>query len=184
MLVRFQPGPPGKYPQPSSSQIVKRFYNSRMPILNCKICCEKIYVKPSHLKLGYGKFCSKKCQNESQKKSVSFNCHVCENPIGRTPKQIRNSISHRFFCSKSCQTIWRNKYYSGTNHPGWRTGIRIYRKMMLESGIIQKCCECGLLDKRVLVVHHVDENRKNNSIENLVWLCRNCHYLIHNAKTI
>jgi predicted HNH restriction endonuclease len=26
----------------------------------------------------------------------------------------------------------------------------------------------------------VDKNRKNNKIKNLIWLCRNCHFLIHN----
>jgi len=30
-----------------------------------------------------------------------------------------------------------------------------------------------------LIVHHIDKNRNNNGIENLIWLCQNCHYLVH-----
>jgi 5-methylcytosine-specific restriction endonuclease McrA len=44
------------------------------------------------------------------------------------------------------------------------------------------CKRCGTEDKRVLEAHHIDSNRKNNTIQNLVWLCRNCHHLVHNHK--
>ena len=43
-----------------------------------------------------------------------------------------------------------------------------------------KCNECGCEDRRVLVAHHKDKDRSNIKVENLEWLCRNCHYLIHN----
>ncbi|MHA1267983.1 MAG: HNH endonuclease [Candidatus Helarchaeota archaeon] len=38
---------------------------------------------------------------------------------------------------------------------------------------------CGIVDDRVLAVHHIDSNRRNNSPGNLTWLRRNCHYLVH-----
>lgn len=41
------------------------------------------------------------------------------------------------------------------------------------------CFRCRVSDIRVLAVHHADENRTNNGVENLIWLCHNCHYLIH-----
>jgi len=55
---------------------------------------------------------------------------------------------------------------------------------MKENKIKPICSKCGFEDKRVLVIHHKDYNRKNNNINNLIWLCRNCHYLIHDRKTI
>jgi len=33
-----------------------------------------------------------------------------------------------------------------------------------------------------LLVHHLDENRKNNNKENLITLCRGCHSKLHNTK--
>jgi predicted HNH restriction endonuclease len=41
------------------------------------------------------------------------------------------------------------------------------------------CKKCGNKDARVLEVHHLDKNRKNSNIENLIWLCANCHTLVH-----
>ncbi|MDP3989021.1 MAG: HNH endonuclease [bacterium] len=34
----------------------------------------------------------------------------------------------------------------------------------------------------VLIVHHIDHDRNNGALDNLVWLCHNCHRLVHNYK--
>ena len=53
---------------------------------------------------------------------------------------------------------------------------------MKRYGKMEMCGICKISDKRVLVVHHVDSNRKNNTFKNLMWLCRNCHCLVHFDK--
>jgi hypothetical protein len=53
---------------------------------------------------------------------------------------------------------------------------------MLRSGRPQVCERCGLTDERLLTVHHLDEDRTNNRLDNLSWLCPNCHYLIHHFE--
>ena len=98
------------------------------------------------------------------------------------PKALRHSKSKKYFCGKSCQTLWRNKAYVGKLHPNWQTGEYTYRRIMLRSHIVLKCALCDLKDSRVLLVHHKDENRKNNNIRNLSWLCHNCHFLVHHYK--
>ncbi|MBI1863746.1 HNH endonuclease [Candidatus Woesebacteria bacterium] len=50
---------------------------------------------------------------------------------------------------------------------------------MLRNGKKPICVVCGLEDERILNVHHIDRNRQNNKLSNLVWVCMNCHYLIH-----
>lgn len=50
----------------------------------------------------------------------------------------------------------------------------LYRKLT------QKCLICGF-DKYV-VLHHRDENHKNNSEDNLIGLCPNHHQMIHTLK--
>jgi len=39
-------------------------------------------------------------------------------------------------------------------------------------------CGASLLHKK-LVVHHIDYNHFNNSTDNLITLCKRCHYLVH-----
>lgn len=61
-----------------------------------------------------------------------------------------------------------------------RRGAHILRRALMESGILYKCCECGIGDewnkkKITLEVDHVDGNWKNNERTNLRFLCPNCH---------
>ncbi len=153
-----------------------------MPHVKCQICTNSFYAKPRHLKVGWGKYCSKKCQNESQKTGNFFPCRICDKEVWRMQKSIAHSASQNFFCSKSCQTVWRNKLYSGPNHTFWKNGIRAYRKILLRSDKKIFCRLCETEDYRILAVHHIDEDRNNNALDNLTWLCHNCHYLIHHDK--
>ncbi len=58
------------------------------------------------------------------------------------------------------------------------TGITLYRKKAYEK-YGYKCNRCGVVDKRVLLVHHRDRNRRNNKVENLEVMCYNCHAIEH-----
>lgn len=156
----------------------------KIPNVKCKICGKKFYAKPNWLKRGWGKYCSRKCQFKAQLKGKFVYCDICGKKIWREPKHLTHSKSGKFFCSKSHQTLWRNKFYSGPNHPFWTGGEDTYRRVLLEAKVPLKCSQCGYSDKRVLVAHHKDENRKNNKLKNLEWFCRNCHYLIHKGETI
>ena len=56
----------------------------------------------------------------------------------------------------------------------------VLRRVMLESGVGHTCSICGILDewngvKLTLEVDHVDGDWHNNLIENLRFLCPNCH---------
>jgi len=106
-------------------------------------------------------------------------CHTCGKEIYRRQADIRKSKSQLFFCDHRCRAIWTNQLRAGENHPNWKGGENAYRDILLRSGAILVCARCGTEDERVLAVHHCDGNRSNNSVENLSWLCHNCHYLIH-----
>ena len=154
-----------------------------MPIVNCEQCSKKFHAKPSWLKKGFGKYCSRKCQYESRKDGKKVSCFICKKEIYRPLKQLVHSRSKKYFCTKSCQTIWRNSIlHTGKNHPNWKDGSSIYRGLMIKNKITAICKHCGVDDRRVLLIHHIDENRKNNKLKNLTWLCHNCHFLIHHNK--
>lgn len=153
-----------------------------MPIVNCNTCKKLFYARPAFLKMGWGKYCSKKCHYQGMQTRTLEKCFTCQKEILLTPTQIKRSKSKKYFCSKSCQTIWRNKYFSGNKHVLWKGGYSTYRRIMKKSHALAICSRCFMKDKRLLAVHHVDKNHSNNSLRNLAWLCHNCHHLVHNDK--
>lgn len=151
-----------------------------MPQVKCSICAKDFYAKPNWLKRGWGRFCSHGCKSEGQKNGKFVECFTCKRSIYKTKKELRVSKSKKYFCTKTCQTLWRNSIYVGGNHSNWKGGEHVeYRKRLLRSGLEQYCRVCGTDDKRILCVHHIDKSRKNNAMANLTWLCHNCHYLVH-----
>ena len=46
------------------------------------------------------------------------------------------------------------------------------------------CAYCGIKDSRVLTIHHIEQSEpKNESYDNKIMLCRNCHSLFHEGKS-
>src|SRR3989338_6990967 len=130
-----------------------------MPLVYCKICRKRFYAKPSWLKRGWGKYCSAKCQHESCLTGKFVFCSICGKKIWRAPRKIKHSKSGKFFCNKSCQTLWRNQEFVGERHHNWRGGENINHKSLLtKNGIKPVCKLCDCRDNRVLLVHHLDRN--------------------------
>lgn len=154
-----------------------------MPVLKkCLLCKKEFAVKPSWVKNGHGKYCSAHCQYISARTGKEVGCFVCGKKVYRSGKSLRGSKSKKFFCTRSCQTKWRNAYFSGTKHANWIHGRASYRTVLLRENISRVCRRCGIDDVRVLAVHHIDRNKNNNKPANLMWLCHNCHHLIHHDK--
>jgi|SRR3989338_6872343 len=151
-----------------------------MPQVKCKICGKEFYAKPNWLKRGWGKYCSVACSHKGARKGKFIFCHICGKKTWKTPKALKISKSGKFFCGKSCQATWRNRTFVGPKHALWKGGsYQEYGKILTKSNLPIKCTSCGTSDKRVLSVHHKDRKRNNNSIDNLEWLCFNCHFLTH-----
>lgn len=150
--------------------------------VECKKCGKSFLTKPFFIKIGAGKFCSTKCQHEARRTGVWVACGGCKKEIYRTQKYLKASKSKKYFCSKSCQTIWRNKEYSGVRHAHYKHGMASYRNILKRAGRRTECVLCKIKDERVIIAHHKDKDRTNNVPENLAWLCRNCHYLVHQYK--
>ncbi len=154
-----------------------------MPLVGCKICKRSFYAKPSWLKLGFGKYCSSLCQRLGQRTGRTINCHICNKKTYRSGKELRHSKSKKYFCSKSCQTKWRNsQVYIGARHPNWKSGKFAYKTVLRRHNIPEVCRLCRTKDKRILATHHIDKNHLNDKLSNLAWLCHNCHYLVHHDK--
>jgi hypothetical protein len=64
----------------------------------------------------------------------------------------------------------------GENNPLWNGGTRSYRGIALAD----HDPVCALCTSSInVLIHHIDSNRKNNRIENLIPLCKTCHGVVH-----
>jgi len=155
-----------------------------MPNVKCKICETEFYIKPSHQKLGWGKYCSNICRTKSQFNGKGVKCYICNKDVYRSNAKLKRSRSGKYFCTKKCQTLWRNSIYIEDRSSNWINGNKSYRKIMSRRDLLSKCFRCNITDIRVLVIHHVDHDRTNNAINNLKCICQNCHFLVHHYKDI
>lgn len=55
------------------------------------------------------------------------------------------------------------------------TSRNSYRQIAFAAYPENQCAYCGFGIKAILEVAHLDQNRTNNSVENLAVLCPNCH---------
>jgi hypothetical protein len=137
--------------------------------------CEKTLSKRQKI------FCSKKCSNTVNgrktgglnKNQFTLICQFCNKEYSVCKSRI-NKSRH---CSRKCHNtaISREYKHSGINSPHWKGGIQTYRKFKKSN-----CETCNSINH--LDVHHIDENRYNNNLSNLITLCRSCHKKTHGQK--
>lgn len=105
-----------------------------------------------------------------------------------------NNIKTKSYLNMQTDKALLNKVLNmprGQNHYNWKGGKagEVYLKCFnftLKEAIRKRddfrCQECKTEEKffkQRLVVHHKDENKKNNVSDNLISLCRSCHMTIH-----
>jgi len=151
-----------------------------MPQVSCKLCEKEFYAKPFFLKKGNAKYCSAECQYKAARKGSNVPCYICKKETYRSKAKLKSSKSKKYFCNKSCQTKWRNREFIGEKHANWIHGRSAYKSVLTRNKIPAVCKICKTKDERVLAVHHKDQDRLNNKLNNLVWVCHNCHHLVHN----
>lgn len=116
------------------------------------------------------------------------------NPMyGKThANKAREKMKHSWF--KEGQEPWNKgygDYMKGESNPNWHGGISSepYGEEFneeLKEDVKEiygfKCYICHITEEksleeigRVLIIHHIDFNKKNNQIENLIPLCYRCH---------
>ena len=115
-------------------------------------------------------------QNQRKYKLIEKTCPVCEKKFNTgegDPKE-------KTVCSHSCSNTY---FRSGENNPNYIHGKKrgLYNTYSVEyryvcfSAYPHKCALCSW--NKVVDVHHIDNNHKNNNIENLIPLCPNHHVL-------
>lgn len=133
----------------------------------CLQCKKEFETFHSEIKKGGGKFCSRSCATTYR--NLHFNPSWDED--------VRKKISKNHADVSGI----KNPMYGrrGRLAPGYVDGRHSfsgehYRKVLLASGTLPKCKLCGACAGRI-EVHHIDGDRDNNDLSNLVFLCQKCH---------
>ena len=128
------------------------------------------------------------CQEEVRKIKYNSNrtlvkCAYCQKDFYKIKSKLDNSKSGLYFCCREhkdlaqridfgLEEIWPEHYNQLSSYRN--NAFRNYE---------HKCAICGWdEDEDILEVHHIDENRENNELDNLIILCPICHRKLTNHK--
>ncbi|MFA9409268.1 MAG: hypothetical protein ACERKJ_10625 [Candidatus Dadabacteria bacterium] len=115
----------------------------------CEICGTKFYAKPSHVKVGFGRFCSRKCSDSHRREVLKGK----GNPNWRGGKSI---------------DVWQNM------DPQERKARIIFRNTFYKNGGEKEpCVICGTINK--VEAHHIDYDFPLE----VVWFCHKHHMEHH-----
>ena len=154
-------------------------HHSRKPPIegSCLECSAKFLASRSAPKPFSRKFCSLACYHAYKKKNdcskwIEKKCDFCGKDM-RVNIHILDTYGRGKFCSKKCS--FQKKRHESVA----RQSSGNYRKNAWRT-FEHKCCDCGYdKDLRCLVVHHIDDDRKNGRMDNLCIVCHNCHCIRH-----
>ncbi len=146
----------------------------------CGNCKSSFLKKRSQVLRSNKHFCSSACSAKGRRDGKVIKCHRCGTKSYKQAHDLKKYEKH--FCSRNCSVEWHNNYFVQEKHRNFKTGQFSYKKNLIRNGIKAYCRLCSKNDKRILLVHHIDKNRENNKLTNLVWLCHNCHFLVHHYK--
>ena len=161
----------------------KAFSKKNRKYAICPICGKEFRKRRSE-----SKYCSNKCSAQGRTTKTAIKCDECGKEFERVNCHIRGQHN---FCSRECQWKWHAKTNKRENHANWNGGIYHhdgYIFLKQEDGTYKAEHRIVMEEKlgRKLdpheIVHHLDENKSNNSPENLVVMDRLEHAKLHHTK--
>ncbi len=152
----------------------------------CLTCGKEFRVWPYRLRQGEGKYCSRQCYGESNRKPwLERTCEYCGKNFFVVPSRVPDGRAH--FCSKECRYSAARQVIGELN-PAWRGGRCITDGYIsLYQGRRQHKVEHRLVMERHLgrqlgpneLVHHINGVKTDNRIENLEIISRAEHMRLH-----
>ena len=122
-----------------------------------------------------------KCGKEKphHAKGLCYGCYrnlAWDPPTGICKRCQREMPIHaKGLCNGCYNFVFQLKGAKAWNYKKWyNLDIEDYKK------ITEKCVVCGF--DKVVDIHHLDENHKNNSEGNLIGLCPNHHKMLHDFR--
>lgn len=148
--------------------------------IECEVC-KKVFCRQKRQVRGH--ICSSLCQSIYKGTRIKVNCAHCNKEIFKQLSDFESSKSGLLFCNRECKEA-AQKYIPAIQpeHYGTASAQTGYRRKAFEY-YLHECTMCGYKEnKAALIVHHIDEDRHNDEIDNLIILCANCHAITHWGK--
>lgn len=121
------------------------------------------------------------------RQQMSVICGWCKKGFVIAPWRLRRGQTV-IYCSMSCKNRAIMTGRTGPENGNWKGGISIYpriyrdaRKQALERDNYQ--CQGAEPHGKRLEIHHVDGNKHNSDLGNLLTLCSKCHKMAHRYCT-
>jgi endogenous inhibitor of DNA gyrase (YacG/DUF329 family) len=190
--IEYMKSHPEKIINPKSIEALKKYKKQlQKETVKCEIC-----GKIANRITSNQKYCSKKCYRESiKRKQRIYEKRYIERIGIEEYRRRRNEYSkrvrrerkgnciicgkklplwHRKFCGrKECEEIRLKNLALNCKYNG--NGIKALKR---DNFLCQNC-----YTNKNLKIHHIDGNRKNNQLENLITLCSKCHSILTMAIT-
>lgn len=149
---------------------------NRTPNYKCVICGKEMYVRPSAIEKskGWGFTCSKECGKENRSKHT---VGVSNHQYG-----LRGDLNSSF---KGDRKISRYGYvliYNPTHKRANHAGYVFEHILVMEKHLGRSLKYFGHKHKDNEVCHHIDRNKQNNSIDNLMLLTDSEHVKLHHLE--
>ena len=154
-----------------SNKINQEYNAKRMRIKKKRT--ERLVRKTKKVCLFCGKELELNKHNYSTKKYCSANCRNYVFAL-RNPDKIKQYAKKERRNHKERYKKWNAEYKDKIRFGGNR------RKVMQRDEFTCQDCFKGYPDVK-LIVHHKDRDKENNSLDNLVTLCRACHINEHRS---
>lgn len=128
-----------------------------------------------------------KIQKRIANGAVVVNCAYCGKQFIKPASKI-HSKSELYFCCREhkdmAQRVESGEKFDIIRPDHYADGHKNYRLKALNT-YTHQCAICGWSeDVDVLEVHHIDECRENNDIDNLIILCPICHRKLASHKYV
>jgi len=152
----------------------------------CENCGKSWTTTRSESNRRASKTCSNSCRSEQLSKKLLGRVFNEETLIKMSQAQCGKVLSddHRANIGKgvagSKNRFWKDgRSYDKDDYGGLFTETLKTTVRRRDNNVCQEC-QCTTVHD--LHVHHIDDNKMNNSIDNLIALCQRCHSVIHHTS--